>query len=138
LRSVEKGHESTINFGNSKMASITKITNRLHFAKRMFSSSSARMSGDPYHLHSGPADCALWKKATFFGALPAILFGHYMAFRPYFAPYPGEDPHARPEFVPYDYLRVRSKKFPWGDGNHSLFHNDHSNALPDGYVEHDH
>merc|ERR1712179_709607 len=105
------------NFGNSKMASITKITNRLHFAKRMFSSSSARMSGDPYHLHSGPADCALWKKATFFGALPAILFGHYMAFRPYFAP--------------YDYLRVRSKKFPWGDGNHSLFHNDHSNALPD-------
>merc|ERR1712010_228919 len=67
-----------------------------------------------------------WKKAFIFAAIPIIILGHVNAFG-----MADESAHAAPEFVPYDHLRIRSKKFPWGDGNHSLIHNSHMNALPD-------
>merc|ERR1712055_1052299 len=41
--------------------------------------------------------------------------------------------HPRREFVHYEYLAVRRKKFPWGNGNRTLFHNGYVNALPEGY-----
>merc|ERR1712183_379032 len=69
-----------------------------------------------------------WKKIFYFCAVPVIILGNVNAF--YLAD-PAE--HERPPFVPYEHLRIRTKGFPWGDGNHSLFHNSHANALPDGY-----
>jgi hypothetical protein len=46
----------------------------------------------------------LWKNMFFFGAIPVIVLGHVNAF--FMA-----DPNAahRPEFAPYDYLRIRTK-----------------------------
>merc|ERR1712013_932673 len=57
-----------------------------------------------------------WKKGFFFAAIPIIILGHVNAFG-----MADENAHAAPEFVPYDHLRLRSKKFPWGDGNHCVF-----------------
>ena len=80
-------------------------------------------------------------KAFFVGCIPVIGLGHINAFLL-------ADHHERPEFVDFDHLRcirqtlkpnlvqivrIRTKKFPWGDGDKSLFHNKKLNALPDGY-----
>lgn len=77
----------------------------------------------------------VWKKLTFLVAMPAVTLCLVNAYLGHV-----ED-HAKPraEFVKYDYLRIRNKRFPWGDGTRSLFHNPEINALPDGYeVEQSH
>merc|ERR1712168_944739 len=71
-----------------------------------------------------------WRTAFFLVAIPSIVAVHFSAFV-----FVDPEEHKRPEFRPYEYMRVRTKKFPWGDGNHGLFHNPHVNALPDGYED---
>ncbi|XP_034047139.1 cytochrome c oxidase subunit 6A, mitochondrial [Thalassophryne amazonica] len=76
--------------------------------------------------HEGGAKT--WKILTFTLALPGVgvcMVNAYMKMQ--------EKSHEPAEFVPFPHLRLRTKKFPWGDGNHSLFHNSHTNPLPDGY-----
>ncbi|XP_055505597.1 cytochrome c oxidase subunit 6A1, mitochondrial-like [Leucoraja erinacea] len=67
----------------------------------------------------------VWKSLTFVIALPGIGVCMLNAFL--------KESGKPPEFVPYTHLRIRSKPFPWGDGDHTFFHNPHMNPLPSGY-----
>ncbi|XP_019877029.1 cytochrome c oxidase subunit 6A, mitochondrial-like [Aethina tumida] len=70
----------------------------------------------------------IWKKLTFLVAFPSIALCGVNVWLAHQA-----HGHEQAPFIKYDYLRTRTKRFPWGDGNKSLFHNPHTNALPDGY-----
>ncbi|XP_052864301.1 cytochrome c oxidase subunit 6A1, mitochondrial-like [Anopheles cruzii] len=99
-----------------------KIVGR-QFGRAHFSSGPSAVSG-----HTASGGYKTWKNLTFFIALPAIglcFLNVYLAHQEARGP--------RPEFVPYEYLRIRNKRFPWGDGKKTLFHNPEVNALPDGY-----
>ncbi|XP_012681686.1 cytochrome c oxidase subunit 6A, mitochondrial [Clupea harengus] len=76
----------------------------------------------------------VWKILTFVVAFPGVavcMLNMYLKMQQHQAHY------VQPEFVPYSHLRIRTKRFPWGDGVKSFFHNDELNALPDGYAEHE-
>ncbi|XP_020795025.1 cytochrome c oxidase subunit 6A, mitochondrial-like [Boleophthalmus pectinirostris] len=73
--------------------------------------------------HEGGA--RTWKILSFVVAFPGVIVCMVNA---YLKAHEHEN-----EFVRYSHLRIRTKRFPWGDGNHSLFHNPHTNPLPDGF-----
>ena len=52
---------------------------------------------------------------TYFVALPGVGVSLLNVF---LKSHHGEE--ERPEFVAYAYIHIRSKPFPWGDGNHTL------------------
>ena len=59
----------------------------------------------------------LWKNMFFLGAIPVIILGHVNAFLL-------TDPNAehRPEFVPYEYLRIRTKVPPPSNNTYIVVH----------------
>ncbi|XP_028311518.1 cytochrome c oxidase subunit 6A2, mitochondrial [Gouania willdenowi] len=83
--------------------------------------------------HGKEGGARTWKILSFVVALPGVavcIANAYMKSKAH--------SHDQPEFVPFTHLRIRTKRFPWGDGNHTLFHNSHTNPLPDGYEESHH
>ncbi|CAG7833509.1 unnamed protein product [Allacma fusca] len=96
-------------------------------AKRMSSASKYVINPFPEQHEGG---MKLWRNLTYFMAIPATII---MSINVYL--HESSEHHDRPEFKPYEHLRIRNKRFPWGDGTRSLFHNPHTNPLPGGYED---
>jgi len=103
----------------------TELCRRTSPAARTYAAAAATAHG-----HSG--GMKLWKILSFTVAVPGVGVCWVNA---QLTEKSEQEHFERPEFVAYEHLRRRTKKFPWGDGNHSLFHNPHVNALPEGYEE---
>uniref|UniRef100_A0A1B6LRC7 Cytochrome c oxidase polypeptide VIa n=1 Tax=Graphocephala atropunctata TaxID=36148 RepID=A0A1B6LRC7_9HEMI len=84
---------------------------------------------DPDHGHS----YKVYRAISLFVCVPLIMMMTALQYKNHFAA--KTECEERPEFIPYDHMRIRSKRFPWGEGNKSLFHNPHVNALPNGYED---
>ena len=74
----------------------------------------------------------LWRKVTYYVALPGSLLASIYCI--YYHLEHEKHSH-RPEFIPYEHLRIRTKRFPWGNGDQTFFHNPKLNATSQGYEE---
>ena len=107
----------------SKLTRPSALMTRLYL-RRALSSSAEHSAHQP--------NPEFWKKVFLYVSVPAIILS---AVNTYFLELEHYNHYHRPEFVPYEHLRIRHRRFPWGDGNHSLFHNPKTNPLPEGWEE---
>ncbi|OQR75298.1 cytochrome C oxidase [Tropilaelaps mercedesae] len=100
--------------------------------QRVLTTAVRRFASAAKGAHDHEASMNMWRKITLFIGFPAIGVSMVNA---YLAEKEHEAHYKRPEFVKYDHMYIRTKKFPWGDGNRTLFHNPKTNALPEGYED---
>lgn len=116
----------------NKMAALFNRAFRLRGAFRRFSTFKQAIEEEESHALG---TLTLWKRISLFFAIPACFLVTYNAYTKEKEHAHHIEEHGKPEFLPYTHLRIRKKPFPWGDGNHTLIHNSHANALPEGYED---
>ncbi|XP_043911421.1 cytochrome c oxidase subunit 6A1, mitochondrial-like [Protopterus annectens] len=104
------------------MALTSKTVAQLAQVRRYLASQAAAAHGE------GKAG-RTWKILSFTVAIPGVCVCMLNAWLK------KHHEHETPEFKAYKHLRIRTKPFPWGDGNHTFIHNPHANPLPTGYEE---
>ncbi|KAI5632543.1 cytochrome c oxidase subunit VIa domain-containing protein [Phthorimaea operculella] len=72
-------------------------------------------------FHHGTDTYKRYKYMFFFFMLPVIIIQYLRTC--------GDEIPAKKECRNYEFMRRRTKRFPWGDGDKSFFHNDHVNSL---------
>ncbi|KAL0133533.1 hypothetical protein PUN28_000929 [Cardiocondyla obscurior] len=92
------------------------------------SSTSSPCPPEPptYHPHADPCKFALWRTLSLYVALPLVVIMSAVT-------YIRQREKAKEPREPYlnlPYMCRRTKPFPWGDGNHTLFHNPLKNPVP--------
>ncbi|KAJ1919885.1 hypothetical protein H4219_001665 [Mycoemilia scoparia] len=113
----------------NRLGSLARSVPTTRFAVRQY---SARLSKEAYLAAKEEANTAAetWKKVSLFFAVPLCIgFGikatndelHHIEHLK----------HDPPKFAPYSYLRIRRREFPFGDGDHTLFHNPLTNPDPE-------
>lgn len=117
-----------------KMASFLRVgLRRVQGAWRRSASTYAQNLETEHHHAIGLTNT--WRNISLFAALPLCMLTAYNGFKKEQEHHHHIQEHGRAEFHAYSHLRIRTKPFPWGDGNHSLIHNPKTNPLPEGYED---
>ncbi|XP_032681695.1 uncharacterized protein LOC116849051 isoform X2 [Odontomachus brunneus] len=78
------------------------------------------------HPDSDPRRLVLWRTLSLVVALPLVVIMSAYTY----ARQLERAKEPRPPFLNLPYMYRRTKPYPWGDGNHTLFHNPVKNAIP--------
>merc|ERR1739838_289191 len=103
--------------GTTKMAAFGRLSQALLRS----SQTQARRQLSATAAHGEHDSSRVWKILTFVVALPGVavcMLNMYLKEQQHAAAH-----HEQPEFTAYSHLRIRNKRFPWGDGVKTLFHN---------------